>query len=123
MSTDRRSTSCSSTGSIYPDVGSQERLARLVGVDDQKCGLAKILGLLVNLAGLESWAKEISPGANNLVNSVLNRPPLVGAGGRCWLPASPSSPRRIGDAVARQEKIDITLFPMSPLDTRAGASR
>src|SRR5882757_2583672 len=100
----------------YPDVGSQERLARLVGVDDQKVRLAKILGLLVNLAGLESWAKRYHPGANNLVNSVLNRPPLVVLAGDVGSGKSELA-ETIGDAVARQEKIDITLFPMS-LSTR-----
>lgn len=36
----------------YPDIEPQARLGRLVGLDDQKLRLAKILGLLVNPAGL-----------------------------------------------------------------------
>lgn len=38
----------------FPDFEPQERLARLVGLDDQKARLTKILGLLVNPAGLDA---------------------------------------------------------------------
>ena len=38
----------------YPDIDPQTRLAQLVGLDDQKSRLAKILGLLVNPAGLSA---------------------------------------------------------------------
>jgi hypothetical protein len=61
----------------YPDVDARERLARLVGLDDHKARLTKILGLLVNPSGLESWAKKHHPGANGVLNAVLRRPPLV----------------------------------------------
>ena len=44
----------------YPDVDAQERLTRLVGLDDHKARL-QILGLLVNPSGLESWAKNSTP--------------------------------------------------------------
>jgi hypothetical protein len=37
----------------------------------------KILALLVNLAGLESWAKKRIPSANGVLGSILRRPPLV----------------------------------------------
>jgi SpoVK/Ycf46/Vps4 family AAA+-type ATPase len=100
----------------YPDVGAQERLARLVGLDDHKTRLTKILALLVNPAGLESWAKKHHPDANGVVNAVLRRPPLVVLAGDVGAGKSELA-ETIGDAVARQEKIDITLFPMS-LSTR-----
>jgi SpoVK/Ycf46/Vps4 family AAA+-type ATPase len=100
----------------YPDVGAQERLNRLVGLDDHKSRLTKILGLLVNPAGLESWAKKHHPGAGGLLNAVLRRPPLVVLAGDVGSGKSELA-ETIGDAVARQEKIDITLFPMS-LSTR-----
>ena len=45
----------------YPDSTAKERLDRLVGLDDHKGRLTKILALLVNPAGLEAWAQEISP--------------------------------------------------------------
>jgi SpoVK/Ycf46/Vps4 family AAA+-type ATPase len=100
----------------YPDVGAQDRLARLVGLDDHKARLMKILALLVNPSGLESWAKKHHPGANGLLNAVLRRPPLVVLAGDVGAGKSELA-ETIGDAVARQEKIDITLFPLS-LSTR-----
>lgn len=96
----------------YPDFEPQERLARLVGLDDQKARLSKILGLLVNPAGLEAWAKKYHPGANGIVTGVLRRPPLVVLAGDVGSGKSELA-ETIGDAVARQEDIEITLFPLS----------
>lgn len=100
----------------YPDVGAQDRLARLVGLDDHKARLAKILSLLVNPAGLESWVKKYHPGADGALSSVLRRPPLVVLAGDVGSGKSELA-ETIGDAVARQEKIDVILFPIS-LSTR-----
>jgi len=100
----------------YPDFEPQERLARLVGLDDHKARLTKILGLLVNPAGLEAWAKKHHPGANGIVANVLKRPPLVVLAGDVGSGKSELA-ETIGDAVARQEGIEITLFPLS-LSTR-----
>ena len=62
----------------YPDFDPQERRARLVGLDDQKSRLAKILGLLVNPHGLERWAERFHAAeARALLDVVLRRPPLV----------------------------------------------
>ena len=96
----------------YPDVGAQERLARLVGLDDHKARLTKILGLLVNPAGLDSWARKHHPAANGVLAAVLRRPPLVVLAGDVGAGKSELA-ETIGDAVARQERIEVTLFPMS----------
>src|SRR3984957_17849382 len=100
----------------YPDFGAQERLARLVGLDGQKGRLTKILSLLVNPAGLEAWARKHHVGADGLLNTVLRRPPLVVLAGDVGSGKTELA-ETIGDAVARQEKIDITLLPLS-LSTR-----
>lgn len=100
----------------YPDIEPQARLGRLVGLDDQKLRLAKILGLLVNPAGLSQWANKHHPGAEILLDTVLRRPPLVILAGDVGSGKTELA-ETIGDAVARQEKIDITLFPLS-LSTR-----
>jgi SpoVK/Ycf46/Vps4 family AAA+-type ATPase len=101
---------------IYPDVDAQERLARLVGLDGHKARLTKILSLLVNPSGLEAWAKKHHPHSNGVVSAVLRRPPLVVLAGDVGSGKSALA-ETIGDAVARQEDIDVTLFPMS-LSTR-----
>ena len=100
----------------YPDIEPQTRLARLVGLDDQKGRLTKILGLLVNPRGLADWAQRHHPGAQALLNTVLRRPPLVVLAGDVGSGKTELA-ETIGDAVARQEKIDITLLPLS-LSTR-----
>src|SRR5882672_2700989 len=92
----------------YPDVDAQERLNRLVGLDDHKARLTKILALLVNPAGLDAWATKHHPDANGLLKAVLRRPPLVVLAGDVGAGKSELA-QTIGDAVARQERIDLTL--------------
>lgn len=96
----------------FPDFEAQDRLARLVGLDGHKEHLSKILGLLVNPAGLEIWAQKHHPGAKGLLKHVLRRPPLVVLAGDVGSGKTELA-ETIGDAVARQEKIEITLFPLS----------
>jgi AAA+ superfamily predicted ATPase len=96
----------------FPDFELQERLAKLVGLDDHKARLSKILSLLVNPAGLDVWAQKHHPEARELLKHVLRRPPLVVLAGDVGSGKTELA-ETIGDAVARQEKIEITLFPLS----------
>jgi len=96
----------------YPDVSIKGRFQRLVGLDDQKSRLTKILGLLVNPAGLKAWANRQHPGVDGLLATVLSRPPLVVLAGDVGSGKTELA-ETIGDAVARQEDIDLTLFPLS----------
>lgn len=96
----------------YPDFDPQERLARLVGLNDQKERLTKILGLLVNPSGLSAWAKTYHPNMNGMLSTILRRPPLVVLAGDVGSGKTELA-ETVGDAVARQERINITLFPLS----------
>lgn len=96
----------------YPDFDPQDRLARLVGLDEQKERLRKMLGLLVNPVGLDAWARKHHNGASALLASVLRRPPLVVLAGDVGSGKTEIA-ETIGDAVARQEDIEIELFPLS----------
>jgi len=100
----------------YPDFEPQERLRRLVGLDGHIARLTKILSLLVNPSGLEAWARKHHGNANGLLSHVLKRPPLVVLAGDVGSGKTELA-ETIGDAVARQENIAITLFPLS-LSTR-----
>src|SRR6202790_2352935 len=102
--------------STFPDADARDRLVRLVGLDDHKLRLTKLLGLLVNPAALEAWARSHHPGADQLLTTVLRRPPLIVLAGDVGSGKTELA-ETIGDAVARQEKIGITLFPLS-LSTR-----
>ena len=96
----------------YPHPGARERLARLVGIDKQKETLTKILGLLVHPWGLKMWGEEHHPGAGLLIDTVLHRPPLVILAGDVGSGKTELA-ETIGDAVARQEEIEIDLLPLS----------
>lgn len=96
----------------FPDFEPQERLARLVGLDGHKERLSKLLGLLVNPAGLEAWAQKHHPNAKGLLKHVLRRPPLVVLAGDVGSGKTELA-ETIGDSVARQEKIEISLYPLS----------
>lgn len=100
----------------YPDVDFQERLNKLVGLDSQKEQLTKILGLLVNSEGLCEWAKKFHPSAKMITDIVLRRPPLIILAGDVGSGKTELA-STIGDAVARSEKINLTLLPLS-LSTR-----
>lgn len=100
----------------YPNADYTERLNALIGLDRHKSQLAKTLSLLVNPDGIKSWAKERHPEAKKIVDMILRRPPLIVLEGDVGSGKSELA-YTISDEVARQEKIDIMLFPLS-LSTR-----
>lgn len=100
----------------YPDPDMQERLSRLVGLDEEKEQLSKTIGLLVNAEGLIDWTKKYHPDARRITDIVLRRPPLIVLAGDVGSGKTELA-STISDAVARQEKINITLLPLS-LSTR-----
>jgi SpoVK/Ycf46/Vps4 family AAA+-type ATPase len=97
---------------IYPDVEIKKRLARLVGLDKEKDHLSKTLGLLVNPKGLEDWIEKYHPDSKNIIDIVLRRPPLIILAGDVGSGKTELA-STIGDMVARQEQINITLMPLS----------
>jgi AAA+ superfamily predicted ATPase len=100
----------------YPEPDYRDRFTMLVGLDDQKKRLIKILSLLVNPTGISGWIKSHHPSAKKIVDIVLRRPPLVVLAGDVGSGKTELA-MTVGDAVARQEKISVTLFPLS-LSTR-----
>ena len=101
---------------MLPDSDSRSRLARLVGLDDHKTRLEKILGLLLDPASLKIWLKKYHPEADGVLDVILRRPPLVVLEGDVGSGKSELA-ETIGDAVARRHHVEITLFPIS-LSTR-----
>jgi AAA+ superfamily predicted ATPase len=101
---------------VFPDPDMHDRFNLLVGLDETKETLKKILGLLINPDGVAEWAKNFHPGANQILNFVTRRPPLIVLAGDVGSGKSELA-YTIGDAVARQENIDVELFPLS-LSTR-----
>ncbi|PAW93905.1 ATPase [Mucilaginibacter sp. MD40] len=97
---------------VFPDPDMHDRYGLLVGLDDTKETLKKILGLLINPDGVAKWAKKHHPDASQILNFVTRRPPLIVLAGDVGSGKSELA-YTIGDAVARQEDIDVELFPLS----------
>lgn len=95
-----------------PDADARDRLARLVGMDDKIKRLTNILSVLINPHGLQKWQRDHHPDAGRLLDTVLRRPPLVVLCGDVGSGKTELA-ETIGDQVARQEGIDITLLPLS----------
>lgn len=96
----------------FPDPDMRVRYNLLVGLDGTKETLRKILGLLVNPDGIKDWVNNYHPGAKKITNLVLRRPPLIVLAGDVGSGKSELA-YTIGDAVARHEKIDVELLPLS----------
>jgi AAA+ superfamily predicted ATPase len=96
----------------YPNPVARERLDRLVGLESHKATLTKILALLVRPDGLWQWGNEYHPGASLLLETVVHRPPLVILSGDIGSGKTELA-ETIGDAVARQEGIEVVLLPLS----------
>jgi AAA+ superfamily predicted ATPase len=101
---------------VYPDPDMQQRLGLLVGLDETKEKIKKILSLLINPTGVQDWINKHHKGATQILNFVTRRPPLIVLAGDVGSGKSELA-QTIGDAVARQEGLDIELFPLS-LSTR-----
>ena len=73
----------------------------------------KILGLLVNPGKLEYWINSYHPDAVSVLNQVLRRPPLVVLSGDVGCGKTELA-ETIGDAVSREECVNITPLPDEP---------
>lgn len=96
---------------VYPNSTAQDRLAGIMGLEDHKSKLIKMLRILVHPRSLRQWAERYHPGAEALYSHLTKSPLVVLAGdvgsGKTELAET------IGDAVARLEDIELTLFPLS----------
>ncbi|PTX59821.1 AAA+ superfamily predicted ATPase [Kordia periserrulae] len=112
MSTPKSTSDLFEQAIIYPDIDYKDRLDVLVGLDGHKAIMTKMLSLLINPKGIESWIKKYHPKAKRIKNFVLRRPPLIILEGDVGSGKSELA-TCIGDAVARQEGINVTLLPLS----------
>ena len=98
--------------SVLPDSDADERLARLVGMDDSIEQLSKILEMVLFPRRFQEWRKAHHPAASVIFDYVKNRHSLIIIAGDVGTGKTELS-ETIGSRVARQGKIEITLFPMS----------
>ena len=81
-------------------------------IDDAKARLTKLLSILIDPASLRAWSKKHHPEANGLLDFVERRPPLVLLAGDVGTGKTELA-ETVGDGVARQLNLEITLFPLS----------
>jgi AAA+ superfamily predicted ATPase len=96
----------------FPDISARKRFTRLVGVDEAKSRLSKLLGVLINPAGPRAWASKHHKDAPTLLDYVERRPPLVILAGDVGTGKTELA-ETVGDDVARREGIPVTLYPLS----------
>lgn len=96
----------------FPDSTAKERLDALVGLDHHKQVLAKTLSALVRPSAIVQWLQTQYPKATALPKLISRRPPLIILAGDVGSGKTELA-ETISDAVARQEKIQITLYPLS----------
>lgn len=96
----------------YPDHDARRRYAALIGIDDAKTALTKILGICVDPSGIGEWWKRHYGEAGVLLERATGRPPLVVLAGDVGT-GKTALAENVGDAVARLHRINITLFPVS----------
>lgn len=97
---------------ILPNTESRYRLQKLIGMDDKISRLTNMISVLINPNGLTKWIEKNHPNSLDMLSTVLRRPPLVILAGDVGSGKTELA-ETIGDAVARQENIDITLLPLS----------
>ena len=100
----------------FPDPSAQERYSSLVGIDEFKERLVKFLTIMLDPSSLDKWAKKAHLNSDNIRSLVLARPPLIIFHGDVGTGKTELA-ETIGDAVARQSKKPLMLFPIS-LSTR-----
>ncbi|GGA40785.1 AAA family ATPase [Dyella nitratireducens] len=96
----------------FPHILAKQRYQQLVGLDQHKDRLSKILTMLVHPAALNAWFETYHPGAQELRTTILRRPPLVILAGDVGSGKTELA-ETTGDAIARQHGKAITLLPLS----------
>jgi SpoVK/Ycf46/Vps4 family AAA+-type ATPase len=99
-----------------PDMDVMDRYQRLVGLDETKSRLEKILGILINPSAVAEWQEKFHPSAENLLETILRRPPLIVLAGDVGTGKTELG-ETVGDAVARKFDIGVRVYPLS-LSTR-----
>jgi AAA+ superfamily predicted ATPase len=93
-------------------MSARQRFTRLVGVDEAKSRLSKLLSILINPVGPRAWADKHHRNAATLLDYVERRPPLVILAGDVGTGKTELA-ETVGDDIARREGIPVTLYPLS----------
>ena len=97
---------------IYPDTDARRRFDELVGIDDAKSLMVKSISIFFSPVRLEKWGAKYHKGIPKLLDKILCRPPLLILAGDVGTGKTQLA-ESVGDPIARELGIDVTLFPVS----------
>lgn len=103
-----------------PDPERRAQLEQLVGLDEEKERLVKEGRALLDPESLESWSKQFHGNVLPAIEELRNRPPLMIFAGDVGT-GKTSLAESFGDAIARREKIGITVMRLSLRARGSGA--
>jgi AAA+ superfamily predicted ATPase len=103
-----------------PDPDRRAQLAQLVGLDEEKERLIKEGRVLLDPSSLETWSKRFHGEVLPAVDELRRRPPLMIFAGDVGT-GKTSLAESFGDAIARREKIGITVMRLSLRARGSGA--
>ena len=96
----------------YPDTDARRRFDELVGIDNAKSVMVKSICIFFTPARLKKWGERYHKGIPKLLDKVLRRPPLLILSGDVGTGKTQLA-ESIGDPIARELGIGVTLFPVS----------
>ena len=96
----------------FPDPDYLERYNALVGIDDAKKRLSKLLRFMLAPEELRDWGKREYPESSSIIDTVLARPPLIIISGDVGTGKTELA-TTVGAYVARLSKKPISLYPLS----------
>ena len=96
----------------YPNTDASHRFDELVGIENTKTLMAKSICIFLEPARLEKWGEKYHKGIPKLLDKVLHRPPLLILAGDVGTGKTQLA-ESVGDPVARELGIGVTLFPVS----------
>jgi AAA+ superfamily predicted ATPase len=97
---------------ILPNSDADQILSGLVGMEEILESLSKTMRASLNPGGLELWQKKYHSNATKLLDVVLRRPQLFILAGDVGT-GKTTVAESIGNKVAREEKIRVTLYKLS----------
>jgi len=96
----------------YPSAEAQRRLSSLIGIDSQRERLAKGLRLMLDLDSVSAWSKKHHGEILPIVRYFKDRPALFILAGDVGT-GKTALAESVGDTVARDSGIHVTLYRMS----------
>jgi SpoVK/Ycf46/Vps4 family AAA+-type ATPase len=96
----------------YPNIESQRRLLSLVGIDELRQRLQKGLTMILSPHSLAEWSQKFHGKSLAALEAIAKRPALFILSGDVGV-GKTALAESIGDAVARDEKLNVWLYRMS----------